>query len=76
MAKTDIAEIIAGRGVTLDLDEGDVVTEVVVLCRVEQREGETTLGVAVAEGTSWIDQVGLVRAADSLLANNWERTGD
>lgn len=77
MADQDITEILAGRGCTLDLDDGDMVTDAIVLCRVSNAEGGTSLGIALTEGTSWFDQFGLVKAAENMLdQGEWRSTDD
>jgi hypothetical protein len=69
VADQDIAEILAGRGCTLDLDDGDMVTDAVVLARVSKGDdGSTVIVMGSTEGTAWLDQFGLVKAADNILS--------
>lgn len=72
----DIAELLVGRGATIDLADGDIVTDMIVLCRVSRVDGTTSLGIAFTEGTSWLDQFGLVKAADNILSQGDWRTDD
>jgi hypothetical protein len=62
-----MADLLTGRGVTIELDQGDMITDVVVLARISRTDGSTTLGLAISEGTSWLDQYGLVKAAGNVL---------
>jgi hypothetical protein len=77
MAEQDIANLLAGRGATIDLNDGDIVADAVILMRVSNAEGGSSLGLATTEGTSWLDQFGLVKAADNMLSSaDWRGEDD
>lgn len=67
MAERDLAEILSGRNATLEMEDGDMVTDAVVLCRISGANGETRIGMSITEGTSWLDQFGMVKAAGNIL---------
>lgn len=72
----DAAEVLAGRTTELDIPEGSVVTDAVVLCRVAQADGLTTLVIGVTESTGGLDQFGLVAAAFAILSEDWRKAED
>ena len=58
-------------GVTVDVDEGQQITEVMILCKIADfGNGETALGIGVSAGLDWIAQRGLLAAAENVLNND------
>lgn len=74
MTEYDAAEILAGRGATLDLDDGDVVTDVVIVCRISNAAAGDAVDTAsrvvlgCTGGTEWLDRFALIKAADNILS--------
>lgn len=77
MSEQPAGPILDGLGVTLDLDDGDLIASAVVVAKVVNGEGEVTLLIADSEGMSWLDQRGLIAAANDLVRSAaFERRGD
>jgi hypothetical protein len=69
--------IIDGLGITLDLDDGDLVASAMVVAKVVREDGQVTILIADSEGMTWLDQYGLVAAASDLIrASNFERDSE
>lgn len=55
-------------GVKVDLDEGQQITEVVILCKIADFDsGGTALAIGISDGLDWIAQRGLLAAAEHVL---------
>ncbi len=62
---SDLGGLIASRGVKLDLDPGDLVSDIVIIAEVITDHGPT-IALGTSDGTSWIKQLGMITAADSI----------
>jgi len=72
-----IGQLLDTMGVTMELDEGDMVTDVLVIMKVIEKDGTVNIGVTKSEGTDWITKLGLLDAAHRLENNNFQRrSGD
>ena len=67
MATEKLGAILDGLDITLNLADGDLIASAVVIAKVIDRDGEVSLGVANSTGCSWIEQLGLVVAAENVL---------
>lgn len=67
MTERTIGQIIEGLGVTADsLSDDALVTDAVVLLKYVNSDGEVALFLAHGEGMSWIERIGMLRAAEQL----------
>jgi hypothetical protein len=71
-----IGQILDSLGVTMCLDPGDLVTDVVVIMKVVEEDGTVNIGVTKSEGTDWITKLGLLNAADRLEGNRFRSAED
>ncbi|MFH8483603.1 hypothetical protein [Streptomyces sp. NPDC018055] len=62
-----IGDILDGLGVTLDMDDGDLIASALVIAKVVDSSGDVSLALIKSEGLSWIDQNGLVTSAQQIL---------
>ena len=60
-------EILRNLGVTIDLGDGDLVANAVVVSKVVGDSGEVGVVISNSEGTSWLDQLALITAASEIL---------
>lgn len=67
MSEQPAGPVLDGLGVTLELEAGDLVASALVLAKVVTANGQTQLLIADSEGMSWLDQLGLVAAADAII---------
>lgn len=67
MAEKKVGDILDGLGVVVDMDDGDLVASAVVLLKVVTADGGVTLAIASDEGCSWLEQLGIVAAAGSIV---------
>lgn len=59
-----LGELIDRLGVTQQVDQDETVCGAVVLLTVEEPDGHLSLRCAWSEGMSWIERIGLLRAAE------------
>lgn len=67
MAERKVGDILDGLGVVVDLDDGDLVASSVVLLKVITADGGVTLAIASNEGCTWLEQLGIVVSAASIV---------
>lgn len=58
--------------IDFDLDDGDMLTDVLVIAKVSRLDGPTTIVHATTDGTDGITALGLVTAANSIIGGDWE----
>lgn len=63
MAEQKIGQLLDSLGVTIDLDEGDMVVDAHVLLKLVKDDGTVSLVKAVSETLDWITLVGMLTAA-------------
>lgn len=66
MAEQKIGPVLDGLGVTLDMEDDDLIASAVVLAKVVDNDGQVALYIGVSHGLSWIDQLGLLAAAQQV----------
>ncbi len=68
--------IIDGLGVTIDLSDGDLVSDAVVIAKVVTADGGVTVALSSSESMSWLDQFGLIAAANRVVVSTHFETRD
>lgn len=58
--------------IEFDLDEGAMLTDVVVIAKVSRLDGDTSVLHATTVGTDGLTKLGLVTAAQRVIASYWE----
>lgn len=72
-----VGSILDQLGVTIDLDEGDLVSSAVVVMSVlVPGENNARLCVALSHGMGWIEQAGMLRLAERICSEPPEIEGD
>ncbi len=61
-----IGQLLDSLGVKHELDEGDMVTDAVVITKVVRADGSVRLGLTWSEGMSWIERLGMITAAKQI----------
>jgi hypothetical protein len=74
--RRDLGELINELGVKQQIDEDEKVCGAVVLLTIEEPDGHLSLRCAWSEGMSWIERIGVLRAAERAElpadgANDW-----
>lgn len=67
-----LKDALATLDIEFDIDEGDLLTDVVVIARVSRLDGDTSIIHATTEGTDGITKLGLVTAAQRVISSRWE----
>jgi hypothetical protein len=63
-----IGPMLDGMGVTIDLEPGQQITEVVIIAKVvDFSSGNTAVGLYKSQGTDWVGQLGLMAAAQQII---------
>ncbi len=68
--------ILDGLGLTIDLNEGDLVSDAVVIVKVITEDGSVTVSLSSSESMSWLDQFGLIAAANRVVVSTHFETRD
>jgi hypothetical protein len=69
VAERKVGELLDSLNTTLDVDDADMVTDVVVLAKIVLPDGRVSIGIGKSESTTWLDQLGLVYAAGDIIRN-------
>lgn len=72
MSEQKLGEIADGQGVTIDLDDGDFVSDIVVIAKISRADGGTNIGIGSTIGMDWITQLGIITAAKSIVDHGYE----
>jgi hypothetical protein len=67
MPEQKVGELLDSLGVTIDLADGDMVSDAIVIAKTITAEGEVGLVITKSEATSWIDELGLMAAAQQIM---------
>ena len=62
----NLAELLMPYGLTITLDDDDIVTDAVVITRITSASGVTRLGIAESAGLDWIMRTGMISAAQAI----------
>lgn len=57
--------------IEFELDDGDMLTDVLVVAKVSRLDGPTTVVHAATTGTDGITALGLVTAAQKIISDDW-----
>lgn len=76
MPDQKIGQLLDTLGVTADLDDGDMVTDALVILKVVQPDGSIAISVGASDSRDWINQRGLLHSALELTDGNYRRVGD
>lgn len=68
--------ILDGLGITLNLEDGDLVASALVLAKVVKVDGQVALLIEDSDGMSWLDQHGLVAAAAAIIGSGYQHDDD
>lgn len=67
--ETTMGNLIDSRGLDLFLDEGDFVTDIVVVAEVMTEDGRKRLAVVADEHTNWLKEMGMLTAAQKQVVD-------
>jgi hypothetical protein len=69
MADQPIGPILDGLGITVDLDEGELVETALVVTKLVTADGQVLLGPYGPDSLSWLDKLGLIEAARKRVSD-------
>lgn len=73
MTDQPIGPILDGLGVSIDLADGDLVSDAVVVAKVVDGDGNVSVALSSSESASWLDQMALlVAGSDIVRATRYE----
>ncbi len=67
MADQPAGPILDGLGVTIDLADGDLVSDAVVIAKIVDTDGNVTVSLSSNETMSWLDQLALLVAGSDIV---------
>ena len=69
--------ILDGLGVTLDLADTDLLTDVMVVGKIaDLTDGGTNIVIGLSDGMDWVNQLGLLAAANVVLQSRLRTQDD
>lgn len=68
-------QLLDSLGVTLDLGDGDIVPDAIVVAKVVEADGSVKVAIGSSEATTWLDELGLVTAASDIVRQPYMQTG-
>ncbi|QGZ53375.1 hypothetical protein GPZ77_34685 (plasmid) [Streptomyces sp. QHH-9511] len=76
MADTKIGELLDSLEVTVDLDEGDLVADALVLLKVVKADGTVALLKAGSASLDWLSALGMLTAALEIENSGYQSAPD
>lgn len=67
MSEQQIGERIDAAGLTLDLDDDDLVSDYMVIAKVVRSDGQPTVAIGNSDGMDWLTQLGILAAANQII---------
>lgn len=61
------APIVEGLELRLDITEGSLVANAILIAKVIDENGNVGISISNSPGTSWLDELGLVTAAAEMI---------
>lgn len=65
-----VGDLLDTRGLTLELNNGDMLTDAVLIAKVITEDGGVRVALGNTEGISWLEQLGLVTAANGIVSGD------
>ncbi|MFD8545667.1 hypothetical protein [Streptomyces sp. NPDC059649] len=66
MAEQQIGQLLDALGVTVDLDEGDLPTDALIILKAIKADGSVTLIKGRSESVDWVTALGMMTAAQTI----------
>lgn len=71
-----VGDLLDSLGVKHSPNEGEIISDAVVLMKVIDADGRVSLRTAWSDGMSWIERIGMLRAAERAQlppeGDNWD----
>lgn len=64
MAMVEIGNEIDLRGIMVDLDEGDYLSDIIVVAEIIKADGESQVVTSRGEMTNWLKEAGMLKVAN------------
>jgi hypothetical protein len=68
-----VGPILDGLGVVIDLADGDLVADALVIAKVVSDDGSVSVSLSTSDAMSWLDQLALVTAASDVVRRPYEQ---
>lgn len=69
-----MSDVLDQLGLTLDIDEGDMISDAILVMKIHRPDGEVYVATRATEGTDWVTARGLVAAAEDVESGGYART--
>lgn len=70
--KTRIGDLVDARGVQITLEEGDIVTNIIIIAEVISDDNSSRIVVSSGDGTDWLKEVGMLSMAKAAKFGDFE----
>lgn len=71
MPDQKIGQLLDALGVTMEIDDGDMPTDAVVILKVIKADGSVSLAKGNSEALDWITALGMLTAAQEIENNGY-----
>ena len=69
-------DVLSQLGIDLDLEDGDLITDAIVLCKVSRYDGGTSLVSRTSNGMDFITYRGMIAMANDAATDTCPECGD
>ncbi|MGS2645848.1 hypothetical protein [Streptosporangium sp. G12] len=69
-ASPTLGSILDGLDIPLELNDGDLVSDALVIVKVLRPDGSVSLAITSSHSTSWLDRLGLITAANEIIRSD------
>ncbi|KAB2384745.1 hypothetical protein [Actinomadura montaniterrae] len=59
-------------GIALDLDEGDLISDAVLIAKIHKADGAVIVASKASDGTDWVTRRGLIAAAGDVESGGYQ----
>lgn len=73
---SDLTDRLDQMGINSELDEGELISDAIVVMKVITAEGEPYVFVTSSDGLDWITAIGMMDVAGDQIAGGTETTED
>jgi hypothetical protein len=62
-----LGDLIDSLGVTLNLDDDDLVSDAIIITKIINANSEVSVSIGKSESLTWLDELGLLVAANDIV---------
>jgi hypothetical protein len=71
-----VSDVLDQLGLTLDIEDGEMISDAVLVMKVHRTNGEVYVATRCTEGTDWVTARGLVAVAEDIDSSGYHDAKD